>query len=187
MNIKRIGAGNRMSEAVILGNRAYLSGFVAEKTVGKSVREQTQDILEQIEATLKEAGTDKTNILKANIWLTDISTFAQMNEAWDRWVVPGKTPARATVESRLAAPGLDVEIMVEAAVPTAAAAGRGAGKAGAARRAAKAGAGGAAARKAGAGGGAAARKAGAGGPAARKAARRAAKKAAKSEKPFEEA
>lgn len=125
MNIKRIGAGNRMSEAVVLGNRAYLSGMVAETTVGKSVKEQTQDILSQIDATLKEAGTDKTNILKANIWLTDISTFAQMNEAWDAWVVPGQTPARATVESKLAAPGLDVEIMVEAVVPGAGRAGRG--------------------------------------------------------------
>jgi enamine deaminase RidA (YjgF/YER057c/UK114 family) len=54
--------------------------------------------------------------LKANIWLTDIGTFAQMNEAWDAWVPQGHTPARATVESKLAAPGLDVEIMVEAAV-----------------------------------------------------------------------
>jgi enamine deaminase RidA (YjgF/YER057c/UK114 family) len=124
MKIKRIGAGNRMSEAVVLGNRAYLSGFVAESTVGKSVKEQTQDILAQIDETLKQAGTDKTRILKTNIWLTDISTFSQMNEAWDAWVVPGQTPARATVESKLAAPGLDVEIMVEAAIPNVEGAGR---------------------------------------------------------------
>ncbi len=116
MSIKRIGAGNRMSEAVIHGGKVYLAGFVAEKTVGKSVKEQTKDILDQIEETLKEAGSDKTKILKANIWLTDIKTFAQMNEAWDAWVVKGQTPARATVESKLAAPGLDVEIMVEAAI-----------------------------------------------------------------------
>lgn len=114
--LRRIGAGNRMSEAVVHGGKVYLSGFVAEKTVGKSVKEQTRDILEQIEATLKEAGSDKSKILKANIWLTDIKTFAQMNEAWDAWVVKGQTPARATVESKLAAPGLDVEIMVEAAI-----------------------------------------------------------------------
>jgi enamine deaminase RidA (YjgF/YER057c/UK114 family) len=116
MTIKRIGAGKRMSEAVIHGGIAYLSGFVADKTVGKSVKEQTQDVLAQIDATLKEAGTDKTKILKANIWLTDIKTFAQMNEAWDAWVVAGQTPVRATVEAKLAAPGLDVEIMVEAAI-----------------------------------------------------------------------
>lgn len=116
MSITRIGAGKRMSEAVIHGGKAYLSGFVADKAAGKSVKEQTQDILGQIDETLKQAGTDKTKILKANIWLTDIKTFAQMNEAWDGWVVAGQTPARATVESKLAAPGLDVEIMVEAAI-----------------------------------------------------------------------
>ena len=116
MTIKRIGAGKRMSSAVIHGGKAYLAGFVADKAAGKSVKEQTADILAQIDVTLKEAGTDKTRILKANIWLTDIKTFAQLNEAWDAWVVAGQTPARATVESKLAAPGLDVEIMVEAAI-----------------------------------------------------------------------
>ena len=116
MSITRIGAGKRMSEAVVHGGKVYLAGFVAEKTVGKSVKEQTADILSQIDATLKQAGTDKSKILKANIWLTDIGTWAQMNEAWDAWVVAGHTPARATVESKLAGPGLDVEIMVEAAI-----------------------------------------------------------------------
>ncbi len=116
MTIKRIGVGKRMSAATVYVGIARLAGFVAEKTVGKSVKEQTAEILNLIDATLKEAGTDKTKILKANIWLTDIGTFAQMNEAWDAWVPQGHTPARATVESKLAAPGLDVEIMVEAAV-----------------------------------------------------------------------
>jgi enamine deaminase RidA (YjgF/YER057c/UK114 family) len=116
MTIKRIGVGPRMSEAVVYGGVARLAGFVAEKAAGKSVKEQTQDILSQIDETLKECGTDKTKLLKANIWLTDIKTFAQMNEAWEAWVSKGNTPARATVESKLAAPGLDVEIMVEAAV-----------------------------------------------------------------------
>ena len=116
MSIKRIEPGNRMSSAVIHGSKVYLAGFVAEAAAGKSVKEQTADILTQIDATLKQAGTDKTKILKANIWLTDIKTFSEMNAAWDAWVVPGQTPARATVESKLAAPGLDVEIMVEAAI-----------------------------------------------------------------------
>jgi enamine deaminase RidA (YjgF/YER057c/UK114 family) len=116
MTIKRIGAGKRMSKAVIHDGKVYLAGLVAEKAVGRSVKEQTLDILAQIDATLKEAGTDKTRILRANIWLTDIKTWAEMNEAWDGWVVPGETPARATVEAKLAGPGLDVEIMVEAAL-----------------------------------------------------------------------
>lgn len=116
MTIKRIGAGSRMSKAVIHGGKVYLAGLVAEAAKGKSIGEQTRDILAQIDEVLKQAGSDKTKILKANIWLTDIGTFAEMNGAWDAWVKPGETPARATVESRLAAPGLDVEIMVEAAI-----------------------------------------------------------------------
>jgi enamine deaminase RidA (YjgF/YER057c/UK114 family) len=118
MALKRIGAGKRMSAAVIHNGVAYLAGFVSENAKGKSVKEQTADILKEIDATLKQAGSSKTNILKANIWLTDMSTFSQMNEAWDSWMVAGETPARATVESSLAAPGYDVEIMVEAAILT---------------------------------------------------------------------
>jgi enamine deaminase RidA (YjgF/YER057c/UK114 family) len=117
MALKRINPGKRMSEAVIHNGMAYLAGFVAEAARGKSVKEQTADILAQIDATLKKAGTSKSNIVKCNIWLTDMGTFAHMNEAWDAWVPEGATPARATVESpRLAAAGYDVEIMVEAAV-----------------------------------------------------------------------
>ena len=116
MTIKRIGVGKRMSQATVFGGVARLAGFVADKAAGKSVKEQTQDILVQIDAVLKEAGTDKTKLLKANIWLTDIGTWSEMNEAWDAWIVSGHTPARATVEAKLAEPGLDVEIMVEAAI-----------------------------------------------------------------------
>ncbi len=115
-DIIRIEAGARMSEAVIFGGKVYTAGVVADSTIGKSVLEQTKEILQQIDALLAAAGTDKTRILKANIWLTDISKFNQMNEAWDAWVVAGKAPARATVEAKLAAPGYDVEIMVEAAL-----------------------------------------------------------------------
>jgi enamine deaminase RidA (YjgF/YER057c/UK114 family) len=116
MALKRIDAGKRMSMAVIHNGMAYLAGFVSEKAKGQSVHAQTADILAEIDATLKKAGTSKANIVKANIWLTDIATFADMNAAWDAWVTPGQTPARATVESKLAAPGYDVEIMVEAAI-----------------------------------------------------------------------
>ena len=116
MALKRINPGKRMSAAVIHNGMAYLAGFVSENAKGGSVKEQTLDILADIDATLKKAGTNKTNIVKANIWLTDMATFSQMNEAWDSWVVDGQTPARATVESKLAAPGYDVEIMVEAAI-----------------------------------------------------------------------
>ncbi|MBL8344395.1 MAG: RidA family protein, partial [Rubrivivax sp.] len=80
------------------------------------VKGQTRQILAKIDSLLAEAGSDKSKILSANIWLTDIGTWSQMNEVWDAWVSPGHTPARATVEARLAAPGLTVEIMVQAAV-----------------------------------------------------------------------
>ncbi|CAN5404011.1 RidA family protein [soil metagenome] len=116
MTLKRIGAGDRMSDAVIHNGMVYLAGVVPEKARGKSIKEQTQDILQQIDEVLKEAGTDKTRIVKANIWLTDIKTWAQMNEAWDAWVVKGQTPGRATVEAKLAGEGINVEIMVEAAI-----------------------------------------------------------------------
>lgn len=115
-DIRRIDAGSRMSEAVIYDNKIYTSGIVAEKNRGQSVLAQTQEILQQIDSILAKAGSDKTRILKANIWLTDMATFDQMNQAWDAWVIAGQTPARATVESRLAATGYDVEIMVEAVV-----------------------------------------------------------------------
>lgn len=113
--IRRINAGARMSEAVIHGNKVYICGVVADSAQGKSVFEQTKDVLTQIDEILASAGSDKTRMLKVNIWLSDISTFDQMNKAWDAWVVAGKTPARATVEARLAGAGYDVEIMVEAA------------------------------------------------------------------------
>lgn len=116
MTIKRIGAGKRMSEAVVHGGKVYLAGVVADKAAGRSVTEQTRDILEQIDATLAKAGSDKTRMLKVNIFLSDITTFAQMNAAWDEWIVAGQTPARATVEAKLASPDWAVEIMVEAAV-----------------------------------------------------------------------
>lgn len=115
-DLTRIDPGPRMSDAIIHEGRVFLAGKVADRSKGRSVREQTAEVLEQIDATLKKAGTDKTRILTANIWLSDISTFSEMNAVWDAWVVPGRTPARATVEAKLAAPEYKVEIMVTAAL-----------------------------------------------------------------------
>ncbi len=114
MTIKRHNSGPRMSQAVEHGNTVYLAGLTADDKT-HDVKGQTNQILAKIDALLKAAGTDKSKLLSANIWLTDISTWSQMNEAWDAWVSPGNTPARATVEAALAAPGLKVEIMVQAA------------------------------------------------------------------------
>jgi enamine deaminase RidA (YjgF/YER057c/UK114 family) len=113
--IRRIEPGPRMSEAVIHGDRIYTCGIVADSAMSQSVYEQTKDILQQLDQLLAAAGSDKTRILKANIWLADMSAFDQMNKAWDARVVSGKTPARATVEAKLADPGYGVEIMIEAA------------------------------------------------------------------------
>ena len=105
-----------MSKAVVHGNTVYLAGQVADKSKGASVAEQTREIVGIIDEILKEAGSDKTKILSATIYLADISTFAQMNSVWDTWVVAGHTPARATVEAKLAAPEYTVEIAVIAAI-----------------------------------------------------------------------
>ena len=94
----------------------YLAGIVAEESKGKSVGEQTTEILAKIDKYLKQAGTDKTKLVSTNIWLADIKTFSEMNAAWDKWVSSGNTPARATVEAKLAAPEYTVEIMVVAAL-----------------------------------------------------------------------
>jgi enamine deaminase RidA (YjgF/YER057c/UK114 family) len=115
MTIKRIGVGPRMSAAVIHGDRVFLAGQVAE-TPTPDVTEQTRQILATIDGLLAEAGTDKTKLLTANIWLADIADFAAMNAAWDKWVSTGNTPARATVESKLAGPEYRVEIQVTAAI-----------------------------------------------------------------------
>jgi len=108
--------GARMSAAVVHNDTVYLAGQVADATKGKSVAEQTAEVLSIIDRLLAEAGSDKSKILSATIYLPDISTFAQMNGEWDKWVSAGNTPARATVEARLAAPDYKVEIAVIAAV-----------------------------------------------------------------------
>jgi enamine deaminase RidA (YjgF/YER057c/UK114 family) len=114
MSIERHEVGARMSKAVVHGNTVYLAGIVADAAKGKSVTEQTKDILAQIDGLLAKAGSDKSKLLTANIWITDMANFAEMNAVWDTWVSAGNTPARATVEAKLAAPDYKVEIMVVA-------------------------------------------------------------------------
>jgi len=115
MSVVRHDTGPRMSQVVVHGNTVYLAGVVARNASGKSMTEQTQDVLKSIDGYLATAGTDKSKLLSANIWITDMANFAEMNSVWDAWVSPGNTPARATVEAKLAAPDYKVEIMVVAA------------------------------------------------------------------------
>jgi enamine deaminase RidA (YjgF/YER057c/UK114 family) len=115
MTIQRIQTGPRMSQAVIHNKTVYLAGQVAG---GASVAIQTREILATIDALLKEANTDKSRLLSATIWLTDMATFGEMNGVWQAWVVPGETPARATVVSaNLASAEYRIEIAVIAAQP----------------------------------------------------------------------
>ena len=113
--IQRIEAGPRMSEACVHDGLVYLAGQVAEST-GADIETQTREVLAAIDALLAQAGSDKTRILRAQIYLADIADFAGVNRAWDAWVLPGQAPARATVEARLADPGWKVEIVVTAAL-----------------------------------------------------------------------
>ena len=113
MPIERIQSGPRMSQAVVHNQTVYLAGQVAS---GASVTEQTKGILANIEKLLASAKSDKSKILSATIWLTDMSTFAEMNAVWEAWVVAGSTPARATVLSQqLAGPEYKIEIGIIAA------------------------------------------------------------------------
>ncbi len=116
MTIKRINPGKRMSEAVINNGVVYVAGQVADQPKGADTAAQTGQVLAAIDAILAEAGTDKSKLLAATIYLTDISNFAAMNAQWDAWVSPGNPPARATVEAKLASPEYLVEIVVTAAV-----------------------------------------------------------------------
>ena len=112
--IKRLQSGARMSQAVIHGHTVYLAGQVAGDA-SEGVAGQTRQVLAEIERLLAAAGSDKTRILTATIYLADISTFAEMNSVWDAWVARDHPPARATVEAKLAAPIYKVEIQVTAA------------------------------------------------------------------------
>jgi len=115
MTLERKHVGPRMSLVAIHGDTVFLAGITAEKRGGTSVATQTAEILARIDELLTDAGTSKEQVYKASIWLRDIASFDEMNSVWDKWVVPGHTPVRATVEARLAAPDVLVEIQVEAA------------------------------------------------------------------------
>ncbi len=121
MTIERRHVGKRLSELVVnhASGTAYLAGQVAGDP-GADITGQTRQVLAQIDALLAEAGSDRTRILSATIYLPDMADFAAMNAVWEGWVVPGATPARATVAAQLASPGYKVEIQVVAAVPVSA-------------------------------------------------------------------
>jgi enamine deaminase RidA (YjgF/YER057c/UK114 family) len=114
-SIKRILPGDRMSRVVVHNGTAYFSGLVPDDLTA-DFEAQMQDVLKKIDDLLAELGSDKTNILSAVIYLPVIGNFSRMNVLWDSWVVPGQTPARATVGAKLAKEAYLIEIMIVAAV-----------------------------------------------------------------------
>jgi enamine deaminase RidA (YjgF/YER057c/UK114 family) len=115
MSIKRHGAGPRLSQAVVHGNTVYLAGIVAGDP-SADAKGQTEQILKKIDEHLAATGSHKSKLLSATIYLANMGFYGDMNSVWDAWVDAANTPARATVEARLATPRHLVEIMVVAAI-----------------------------------------------------------------------
>ena len=112
MTIKRSESDNRMSQTVVYGDMIYLAGQIG---TGADVTAQTKDMLAEVDRLLADAGSSKSQILSATIWLADIATISEMNAVWDAWIDPANPPARACVEARLATPEFLVEVMITAA------------------------------------------------------------------------
>ena len=114
MTIKRFHVGPRLSEMAVHGETIYLAGQVAGDP-SQEIAGQTAQVLTAIDKLLAEAGSDKSNILSTTIYVADMAEFPAMNAVWDKWVVAGATPPRATVEAKLAKSAYKVEIQIIAA------------------------------------------------------------------------
>jgi enamine deaminase RidA (YjgF/YER057c/UK114 family) len=110
MTIERIQPQEWNSRAVVHGNLVFLSGIVADDK-SLPMKGQTEQVLRKIDAVLASAGSDKSRILSATVYLADITQKDEMNEAWMAWVDRKNLPARAAVGVDLT-PGTLVEIMV---------------------------------------------------------------------------
>jgi enamine deaminase RidA (YjgF/YER057c/UK114 family) len=115
MTIQRHNVGKRLSEIVVHNNTVYLAGEGPDDT-SADITTQTRQVLAKIDRLLAQVGSDKTRLVSAQIFIADMADFAGMNTAWEAWVAPGQTPARATIEAKLANPGYKVEIMCVAAL-----------------------------------------------------------------------
>ena len=115
MSIKRHGVGPRLSQAVVHGNTVYLAGIVAGDP-SADAKGQTEQILRKIDEHLASVGSDKSKLLSATVYVANMGLYNDMNAAWDAWIDKTNTPARATVEARLATPKFLVEIMAVAAI-----------------------------------------------------------------------
>lgn len=113
--LQRFDVGPRLSEMAVHNGVAYLAGQVAADG-SQDIHDQTRQVLAAVDALLARAGSDKSKILRAQIFLADLDDFAAMNAVWETWVVPGHTPPRATVQAALAKPQWKIEVVVTAAV-----------------------------------------------------------------------
>jgi enamine deaminase RidA (YjgF/YER057c/UK114 family) len=114
MSIQRHHVGKRLANMVVHAGTIYLAGQVADD-LSADITTQAKQVLAQIDRLLGEAGSNKSRILSATIYLPDMNDFAAMNAVWEAWVPPGEPPARATVQAKLAASGYKIEIQVIAA------------------------------------------------------------------------
>ncbi|HYF17949.1 MAG TPA: RidA family protein [Ramlibacter sp.] len=114
MEIERIECGPRMSQAVVAGGLVFLAGQVARQNQAGDVQEQAREVLARIDALLQAAGSDRSRLVSATVWLVDMGDFRAFNEVWDAWVTPGATPTRACVQALLAQPQYKVEVAVVA-------------------------------------------------------------------------
>ncbi|WP_342128933.1 RidA family protein [Hydrogenophaga sp. OTU3427] len=113
-SLQRFHVGPRLSEAAVFHGVVYLAGMVPERG-DTDIRGQTADVLAQIDLRLAECGSDKTRLLRVQIFLSDITDIAAMNEVWDAWVAPGHAPPRATVQAALGNPDWKIEVIATAA------------------------------------------------------------------------
>ena len=114
-SVQRFHVGPRMSETAVHQGVVYLAGQVADDA-SQDITGQTRQVLAAVDRLLAEAGSSKSQILRAQIFLVDLAEFDAMNAVWEAWVVPGHTPPRATVQANLAKPGWKIEVVVTAAV-----------------------------------------------------------------------
>ena len=110
MTLERLNPGPRMSQAVCIGDIAFLAGQVPDD-LGADIAEQTRQVLAKIDAVVESLGRTKADIASVQVWLSDMGDFQGMNAVWDEWVEAGAPPARATGGVALARPGMRVEMI----------------------------------------------------------------------------
>jgi enamine deaminase RidA (YjgF/YER057c/UK114 family) len=115
MTLQRHHVGKRLTDMVVHNDTIYLAGQVADDT-SKDVTGQTEEILGHIARLLHEVGSEKSKLISVQIFLPNMADYDAMNAVWDKWVIQGHTPARATIEAKLASPKYKVEIMAIAAL-----------------------------------------------------------------------